>query len=163
MSFGKGVVLKNIYIRIDSDAVLTLSAGSQVSGQLRCNAGCKIEIGQRTLIRGKSRIHAHEAVNVIIGDDCILHDFRCRTSDSHKIYMANDVTVTGRLNRGRTVMIGDRVYCESGVHVYKGVSIGSDSYIQARSIIVKSFAEEGGYIAGSPAQLLATQTVWFKA
>ena len=159
LMIGKETKLNQVNLRLDHNATIEIGAYCQIEGQLRCNQQCIIQIGNRTRLLGASRLHAHEAVSIRIGEDCILHHFRCRTSDSHKIYGQDNPKK--RLNLGRGVQVGDRVYAEHSVHVYKGVVIGADSYIRSRAVLVKSVAS-GSYVSGIPATVIRSGVTWFQ-
>lgn len=159
LRLGKGCTFKQAHLRIDNHSTVEIGDDCHIEGQLRCNQYCLIRIGQRTRLLGGSRLHAHEAVSIRIGEDCILHHLRCRTSDSHKIY-AQD-TPTQRLNVGKSIQIGDRVYAEHAVHVYKGVTIGDDSYIRSHAVVVKTIAA-ASYASGIPAVVTRSGIFWFK-
>lgn len=159
LKIGKNTMLKQVNLRLDSLAKVDIGNDCHIEGQLRCNQQCVIQIGDRTRLLGASRLHAHEAVSICIGTDCILQHLRCRTSDSHKIYMQDQPQ--HRLNVGRGIQVGHRVYTEHAVHVYKGVVIGSDSYIRSHAVVVKPIPE-GSYVSGVPAMIVRAGVVWFR-
>jgi len=159
LRLGNGSSLKQVNIRIEGHATIEIGEDCHIEGQLRCNHSCLIRIDHRTRLLGGSRLHAHEAVSISIGEDCILHHLRCRTSDSHKIY--SQYLPAQRLNVGKSIHIGSRVYAEHGVHIYKGVTIGNDSYIKSHAVVLKS-AGVGSYLSGAPAAIKRSGIFWFK-
>lgn len=159
LRIGQNVTFKQAHLRIESHAAIAIGDDCHIEGQLRCNLNCFIRIGRRTRLLGGSRLHAHEAVSISIGEDCILHHLRCRTSDSHKIYKQH--APAERLNDGKSIAIGDRVYAEHAVHLYKGVSIGDDCYIRSHAVLLKPVAA-ASYVSGIPAEVLRSGVFWFK-
>lgn len=154
---GKNVVLKNISFLIKNNAKVFIGDHCEVHGQVRCNGSSIISIGARTKVLGASRLHASEQVDITIGEDCVLHRLRCRTSDSHYIFATENQE---RINVGRPIHIEDRVYFGDGVFVFKGVHIGHDSYIFDQTVVVKNVPPHS-YVIGNP-MLIRPNIEWVR-
>ncbi|MVM37180.1 acyltransferase [Spirosoma sp. HMF3257] len=119
---------------------------------------CEIRIGERTEIED-----AHVAVtepdsSVQIGKGCLLaYDIDVRTGDSHSIL---DAVTQQRINYAKDVIIDDHVWIAAHCSILKGVRIRKDSIVATRSVVTKSFDQEGVIIGGNPAKILKEQITW---
>ncbi len=119
--------------------------------------GCKISIGNNTIIHNNFHIAALDNGNVSIGNGCLFSSFvDLRTSDSHSIV---DLRSNNRINPGRNVTIGDRVWLGMGVAVLKGGEIGNDSIIGYRSIVTDKIPSNV-IAVGIPAKVIKNNVEW---
>lgn len=155
LTIGRNLRCRDVIFYLAEGSTVVIGDDCELSGQIRCTSLCRITIGDRTRILGKSRIHAHERVAIQIGTDCLIEGLRCRTSDSHGIFDSEGK----RLNVGRPIFIGDQVYVGAGVNLYKGVSVGNGSAILSGSQVYKSVPAQSA-ARGSPAQVHAHPISW---
>lgn len=121
-----------------------------------------IHIGRYTILCPGVRISSAAAIR--IGDNCMLaHGVYVTDTDWHDAY--------NRVAPGRAapVVIEDNVWIGDGAMVLKGVTIGANSIVGARSVVVHGVAPNT-VVAGNPARVVsrldATQTMttrrhWF--
>ena len=119
---------------------------------------CTISIGDMTSVEHHSHIAAVEPHSTVtIGNDCMLSSWvDIRTTDSHSII---DQKTQTRINFARDIVIGDHVWIGMQVLILKGVRIGRDSVVAARSICTKH-APEGTLIGGAPAHEIKNNISW---
>lgn len=104
--------------------------------------GAQVALGARCLING-AMIHANRAIE--IGDDSMLgFGTRILDSDFHEVD-ANTPEVS------EVVRIGARVWIASDVTVLRGVSIGDDTVVGARSVVTRDLPPRV-LAVGSPAR-----------
>ena len=139
-----------------SNSVIEFGDGSRLRGTFVADDGCNIKIGQRTKFNKPCRLHAAEACNIAVGNDCLFANVRFRTSDSHSII---DLGTGQRINAASDIVIGNKVWAAENVYIYKGVTVGSGSVIGAGAIVVKSIPENC-LAAGIPAKTLKTNISW---
>ncbi|MES2440270.1 MAG: hypothetical protein V4584_14465 [Verrucomicrobiota bacterium] len=153
--------------------------GSHFIGKLRIRGSNNlIEFGPNAGIRGRIAVvgdnqrvifGAHstsveiyivcaEGQDVIIGKSCMLsRKIEIRTTDSHSVV---DPQTGQRMNKPRSVIIGDHVWIGVGTFVSKGAVIPSNSIVAAMSFVNGRFEEEGVIIAGEPAKVVKQGITW---
>lgn len=119
---------------------------------------CSISIGDLTSIEHHSHIAAVEPHSTVtIGNDCMLSSWvDIRTTDSHSII---DQKTQTRINFAQDIEIGDHVWIGMQALILKGVRIGRNSVVAARSICTKD-APEGTLIGGAPAHEIKHNISW---
>lgn len=120
--------------------------------------GGEIWIGERTEIED-----AHVAVTepnstIQIGKGCLLaYDIDLRTGDSHSIL---DATTQRRINYAKDVVIDDHVWIAAHCSILKGIHVRKNSIVATRSVLTKSFDQEGILLGGNPAKILKENITW---
>ncbi len=118
---------------------------------------CFFEIGDHTTIVDAEFGITETGSKVTIGADCMFaHGIDIRCGDSHSVI---DLQSGERINYAKDIAIGKHVWVASDVMVLKGVSIGDDCVIAARSLVTKSFPKNT-LIGGSPAASLREGISW---
>lgn len=118
---------------------------------------CIFDIGDHTTIVDAEFGITETGSKVTIGADCMFaHGIEIRCGDSHSVI---DLQSGERINYAEDIAIGKHVWIASDVMVLKGVSIGDDSVIAARSLVTKSFLKNT-LIGGSPAVALREGISW---
>lgn len=120
----------------------------------------RINIGNDTTIHKDGEISAVEPFSSVeIGDGCMFaSNIDIRNTDSHSILDRN----TGvRINPGKNIVIGNRVWAGAYVTILKGVCIGNNSIIGIRSLVNKNIPEHC-LAAGIPAKVIRTDVDWCK-
>lgn len=79
------------------------------------------------------------------------------TSDYHGIF---DASTGERLNKARSIYIGDKVWLAPFVTVLKGTTIKNDSVVGTHSVVTKAFDESNVVIAGNPARIVKHNICW---
>ena len=122
------------------------------------DSNCSIIIGKNTTMENYCELSSAEPFSkIIVGDDCMFSVYVIiRTTDSHSII---DCKSKMRINPAKDVIIGNHVWLGIYTIVLKGVSIGDDCVIGARSIVTKSFPSNT-LIAGSPATTIHESITW---
>ncbi|MVM33714.1 acyltransferase [Spirosoma sp. HMF4905] len=119
---------------------------------------CEIRIGERTEIEDAHIAVTEPGSTIQIGKDCLLaYDIDVRTGDSHSIL---DAVTQQRINYANDVIIDDHVWIAAHCSILKGVHIRNDSIVATRSVVTKSFDQEGVIIGGNPAKILREHITW---
>ena len=117
-----------------------------------------INVGPRTHIVSAFLAAAESETNIEIGADCLFAaGLEIRTGDGHSLY---DRTTKQRINRGRSVKVGDRVWLCSRVRLAKGSIVPGGCVIAADSLVNKSLPESNAVYAGRPVLLKRRDVLW---
>lgn len=158
VKIGRNVNFNNCRLKLFNDSEIEIGDGGYLTGTFFAHNKSKIVIGDRCRVNGKMNISAYEGANVKLGEDCLVSDVTIKASDMHAIY---DLETNERINPAKDVVIGDRVWIGDGVIILKGVKIGHDSIIGARSVVTKN-VPSNVIVAGNPAKIIKTNVYWFK-
>ncbi|MFA5121371.1 hypothetical protein [Zavarzinia sp.] len=154
---GQGATLKNFRaVFRGKNGVIEVGANTQIVGQLIVGGDCKISIGEGTRFNKPCRIFADEGCSIKIGRDCLFANVRFRTSDSHSVI---DLESGRRINPARNIVIEDHVWLAEDVYVYKGVVVGADSVVGARSTVTRSIPPNSVAL-GTPAKRVRAGVTW---
>ena len=138
----------NVSISVENGASLSMGAGC-VIGNLCVYAlvkGVFIKVGERNGFNGLVWLVAHEASNLILGDDCLFaSDCSLSTSDVHKI---SDVSTGERLNKAGDIVRGNRVWLARNVTVLRSSTISDDTVVGIGSVVKANFLQMC-YLPGS--------------
>lgn len=157
--FGHNMQLKNAsIIIIGSGNKIVLGKDTIFAGVLYMKGDNQtIEIGDYTTVVG-ARLLAEEGCDITIGRHCMFsREIEIRTSDAHSVI---DVETRRRVNKGRSVSIGDHVWVGMRALFTKGAGIGNDSIVGANAMVTKHFPESNIIVAGSPATVLRQGVTW---
>ena len=158
---GNNVRLSGCEIRLSGNDNL-IEIGDNVrfsSGKIYLvrTSGQHIRIGADTTVEG-AYLLVDEQASIDIGRDCMLStDIIIRTGDKHSIL---DISTGERINRSRSVSIGDRVWIGRDVVVLKGTVLHPETVVATRSLVSRAFDEGNCVIAGVPAQIVKRGTCW---
>jgi len=120
--------------------------------------GGEIIIGDETTLEAAHIAVTEPGSRIEIGRDCLFaYDIDIRTGDSHSLI---DTQTGKRINYARDVIIGDHVWIAAHCSILKGVRLSSNSVVATRSVVTKSFTQEGIIIGGNPARLLKENITW---
>lgn len=158
---GENSRLEDVSIVINgTDHYLRIGSGCTLRGCVFVleDGNCTILIGDMTSIENHSHIAAVEPHSTVtIGNDCMISSqVDIRTTDSHSII---DQTTRTRINFSRDIVIEDHVWIGMQVLILKGVRVGKDSVLAARSLCTKDIPE-GTIVAGTPAKIIRDNITW---
>ena len=120
--------------------------------------GNKLYIGEGSHITNTFFSIADTNTNVIIGKKCLFSAaVILRTTDSHSIY---DLSSRQRINYGKDITIGDRVWIGYGCTILKGSVVEHDSIIGTQSILSNFKGVPNSIIVGSPAKTVKENVYW---
>lgn len=162
--------------------VVKFGTGSKFTGSIRISGnGNHVEFGPHTRIKGRIIIKGHnqnvtfgahttaveiliicaEGKDVTIGKWCMLSQkIVFRTTDAHSVLDRNTVQ---RVNKAKSVKIGDHVWIGGGALIGKGAVVPSDSIVGAMSFVNGSFDEEGIVLGGTPARIVKRGITWHRS
>lgn len=138
------------------------------SGQLRCKAGGRIDIGDYSVIQDHSSLNCLKSIKIGnftgIARDCIITDNNSHALGAenwikHRICVAPEgVGYDGlgngwELSESKPVIIGDAVWVGALSSILKGVTIG-DGAIVARGSVVTKDVPAYTVVAGNPAKIV---------
>lgn len=146
----------NIAVRGDGNRILIARACHLHGFMNVITCGGRLEIGAgTTMVQGS--IQLHEPVAITIGADCMISSqVYISASDIHPIH---DRSTGSRINRGRSVEIGDHVWLGLRTLVMKGARIGTGSVVAAGAL-VSGHVEDHVVVGGSPARVLRKNVRW---
>ena len=142
------------------------------NNNLLISGGCKIEsiqiemwskngiltIGSNCTIMGAFLSVSESNTKLQIGNECLFaSDIEIRTGDSHAVY---DLSSGERLNKGKSITIGDSCWLAKRVMIMKGGNVPSGSIVSAGSIVTKELLYKNCIYAGVPAQLKRRDVNW---
>ena len=120
--------------------------------------GGQLLIGEQTTIEAAHLAVTEPGSRIEIGRDCLFaYDIDIRTGDSHTII---DTRTNERINYARDVLIADHVWIAAHCSILKGARLGANSVVATRSVVTKSFTQEGVIVGGSPARVLKENITW---
>ena len=94
------------------------------------------------------------------GDEAVAKTVEITVADTqNKPDVANTQAQQMYDRRGADIILDDRVWLAEDVYVYKGVTIGKNTVVAARSTVLKSLPEHC-VAAGTPARVVKTGTTW---
>jgi acetyltransferase-like isoleucine patch superfamily enzyme len=119
---------------------------------------CKLIIGSNQLINGLVQINMHEPSEIIIGSDCLWANTTLWTSDMHSII---DTSTGSRINRAKSILIGNKVWLGYNSLILKGSVIPDGSIIGAHAVVTSSTKIlANSLVAGNPAKVLRNNVTW---
>lgn len=146
----------NMLIRLGKFSRLEIYPNCHFSGFTLINIGFNSSVIIKSNLRSINlKLTAYESSVICIGSDCLFgRDCEIRASDGHYIYQNGE-----RINKSKSVEIGDHVWLANEVLVLKGVKIGRDSVVGARSLVTKNI-DNNCLAVGNPAKIIRQDIVW---
>ena len=116
-----------------------------------------IRIGQFTDIQGCYFLLS-EGCDITVGERCMFSkEVTVRTTDAHSVL---DLATGERVNKAKSIHIGNHIWLGAEVMVTKGVSLPDDCIVGARSICNRTITESHTVIAGIPAKVVKRGVTW---
>jgi acetyltransferase-like isoleucine patch superfamily enzyme len=118
--------------------------------------GASISIGSRSSFEG---LYAtlYEGGQVRIGEDCMFsNNIQLWQTDTHPIF---DMKTGKRINKCRTITIGDHVWMGANAILLGGANIGSGSIV-GMSSITSGKIPSNVIVAGNPARIVRENVIW---
>ncbi|WP_157958405.1 acyltransferase [Salinicola lusitanus] len=161
---------------IVAESGLIFNADIRIEGN-----GNKIFIGKNCAIRGQILVKGtnqtvyigyettfqsvyilcQEQCDVFIGHHCMFsRNVEIRTTDAHSVI---DLSTGERVNKPKSVNIGDHVWVGVKGLISKGGKVPSDSIVGANSFVNSSFDEENVILAGAPAKVVKRGVTWHRS
>ncbi|MBD9372123.1 acyltransferase [Rhizobium sp. ARZ01] len=158
LHIGQRANLTNTRILFDSsNSKVSIGDHSIYRGVIRASHGGCVHIGKRLVVTLNCYISAFEGQTVTIGDDCMFAtNNEIRTDDAHPIF---DRRTGARLNKSKSVTIGNHVWLAAQTAVWKGADIG-DGCMIGRNSFVNSAIPPHCLAAGTPASVIREEIVW---
>lgn len=100
-----------------------------------------VSIGKNVKIYQGKLSSSYDNNFIKIGDECLISNSIIRNNDAHKIYK-NEILI----NKGKGIIIKDRVWLAANTVVLKGVTINSGNVIGIGSIVTKDIINENSIV-----------------
>lgn len=120
--------------------------------------GGSISFGDNNKICGRTHLAAIEGTSITIGCDCLFSsNVTFRTGDSHSIISTE---TNKRINKSKSIVVGDRVWFGNNCTILKGVSLCDDTIVGTCSLVTKSPTSGNVVLAGIPACVVKNNVRW---
>ena len=118
----------------------------------------KIIVGKNCHGGGHSELAAIEGTHLILGDDCMLSaNITIRTGDSHSVLNASS---RERINKSKSVLIGNHVWIGNTVLIFKGTQISDNSIVAGGSVVTGKAFPKNCIVGGNPAKVIKEGADW---
>ena len=139
---------------------LNIRGALTVKGTFTIGRGCRFDLGPDAVCELGSGYISPDCLLVImhgltIGEGVAIA-WNCEFLDDDFHSLHNE----GRVEKRKSIEIGNHVWIGSGVKILKGVTIASNNVIASNSLVTESFLDEGVLIAGSPARVVKKNVTW---
>ena len=114
-----------------------------------------ISIGKNVKIYQGKLSSSYDNNFIKIGDECLISNSIIRNNDAHKIYK-NEILI----NKGKGIIIKDRVWLAANTVVLKGVTINSGNVIGIGSIVTKDIINENSIIVKG--DRVVEENIWWE-
>ena len=131
------------YSNIDSEIIIFSGDNNVVS------------IGKNVKIYQGKLSSSYDNNFIKIGDECLISNSIIRNNDAHKIYK-NEILI----NKGKGIIIKDRVWLAANTVVLKGVTINSGNVIGIGSIVTKDIINENSIIVKG--DRVVEENIWWE-
>lgn len=157
--FGENVLLHGAIVFHRDNSKVTMKQNGWLRGRVTLGLDSSVQMGEQFNSGPAIYVTVAEGAQIIFGDDVLMaRSCSVRADDSHPIY---DGVTGARINRSRTITVGDHVWMGQEVLLMSGATIGSGSVIGARSVVTASRPVPENVIAvGSPARVRRTKILW---
>lgn len=157
IEIGDDVSLPHCQIEVGRNSKLIIGDRCRISGKITVGLNSRVQIGADLNATGHLSVRAVETTFIDIGTGCLFgSDIIIRTADGHPVY---DAYTRERINKSKSITIGNHVWIADRVVVLKGVSIGNASAVGVGSVITKSIGCNC-VAAGNPARVVRTGITW---
>lgn len=147
---GRGVVIVG-HLRVARGTRLELGDRTRVRGRVTVNGGGRVTVGADSLLNGCWILAATE---VSLGARCLLSDCGITDNDFHHLDPASR-HLPGDDRTRRPVRLEENVWIGAHALVLKGTAIGHDSVVGAGAV-VRGEVPPGVVVSGNPAQVVRT-------
>ena len=157
-----GVKLVNSRISFGGDNAVVYLSRNKYIYYLDINAYSNtcVFIGKDNFFNGRLSLIASERKNIIIGDNGLISfGIFVRTADPHLIYSCE---TKQRINKSKSVLIGDHVWLGQGALILKGTKIGSGSILGGGAVISNKSVFSNASAVGNPAKIVAKNIFFSK-
>lgn len=157
-----GVKLVNSRINFGGDNAVVYLSRNKYIYYLDINAYSNtcVFIGKDNFFNGRLSLIASERKNIIIGDNGLISfGIFVRTADPHLIYSCE---TKQRINKSKSVLIGDHVWLGQGALILKGTKIGSGSILGGGAVISNKSVFSNASAVGNPAKIVAKNIFFSK-
>ncbi|MGE3917686.1 MAG: hypothetical protein AB7F78_18495 [Hyphomicrobiaceae bacterium] len=161
LGVGSSFVLTKIICRRRDNLVLIGPRCSFTGGTIFADGPrTSIVIGADTTFASGVLIAQEADMHIIVGDDCMFsNEVALRTSDSHGI---QELASGHRVNPPGPIVLGEHVWVGNSARVGKGVTVGSNTILAQRALLVAD-AEPNSIYGGVPARKLRDGITWSRA
>jgi acetyltransferase-like isoleucine patch superfamily enzyme len=155
---GKNTQLERFHLEFYGDnGHCRIGDDSSFIGSIQLGSGCSSRIGDDFDCAGRIFISVAEKTSVTIGNNCRFNgNIQIRSHDSHPIF---DINTYKRINKSKSIHIGNRVWFGSSVSVLKGVWIGDNCVVGLNSTVTKDI-HNNCLAAGIPAEIKRENIDW---
>lgn len=144
------VLNSNFTFKGDNSLVYISSSQKSVMLKVLIYNDSVIYVGKNCAYNNCVELIVGESKNIIIGDDCLFSSqVIIRTDDAHQIY---DIATLKRINQGKSVYIGDHVWCSARVIILKGSMLHSGCLIGSDAVVTGKEVPSNTAWAGNPAK-----------
>ena len=157
-----GVKLVNSRISFGGDNAVVYLSRNKYIYYLDINAYSNtcVFIGKDNFFNGRLSLIASERKNIIIGDNGLISfGIFVRTADPHLIYSCE---TKQRINKSKSVLIGDHVWLGQGALILKGTKIGSGSILGGGAVVSNKSVFSNASAVGNPAKIVAKNIFFSK-
>jgi acetyltransferase-like isoleucine patch superfamily enzyme len=140
-----------VLLNCDSDGILNIEIVAN---------NCFVEVGNSSGFTGTDIKLWDDNSKIIFASDCIFaKETRVYCTDFHTII---DSKTQKPLNKGKEIIVGNKVWVGEGVKILKNVNIADNIIVVAGSIVSKNLTESNAIYAGCPASLKKTGVSWLR-
>ena len=156
------------YVAIGSECNLSsrYMSNVEVRNEVQFADGCMVfnkydslvKIGDQTTFEKRTNIISVSGAEVVIGNGCMFSfDTSVICNDGHGIF---DISLRQRVNRNKSILIGDRVWGGIKSTILGGAVLGDDIVIGANSVVNKEYKNSNCILVGNPAREVRREIVW---
>jgi acetyltransferase-like isoleucine patch superfamily enzyme len=155
---GKNTHLDRFHIEFyGNNGHFRIGDNSHIIGNIVLGSECTSRIGDNFMCAGRILITTAEKTSITIGNYCRFNgNIQLRTHDSHPIF---DINTHERINKSKSIHIGNKVWLGLSVNVLKGVWIGDNCVVGLNSIVTKDIPNNC-LAVGSPAEIKRENIDW---
>ncbi|MBN2980608.1 acyltransferase [Cohnella algarum] len=157
---GKNTILRDCTIVfLSNDGVCMVGECSQYRGKIFIGSNCTVNIGNHLWVTNNCCITTAEDTSVEVGHDCMFaSNNMISTHDYHPIY---NVKNGERINKSKSIKIGDHVWLADRAVLLSGSNISNGSIV-GHSAVVKTRIPNNCIAAGIPARIIKRDIAWDK-